>query len=71
MERVQTNIVLLDISGLGVADDVFLSKLKAKGVLASATAKNKVRMVTHRGIEKEHIEKAVAAVANVADEVAL
>jgi len=68
MERVQTNMVLLDIGGLGVADELFLSKLKGRGVLASATAKNKVRMVTHRGIEKKHIEKAVAAVANVADE---
>jgi threonine aldolase len=70
MKRVQTNMVLLDIGGLGVADDVFLSKLKAKGILASATAKNKVRLVTHRGIEKEHIEKAVTAIANVADELA-
>jgi len=70
MERVQTNMVLYDVSGLGVADDVFLSKLKEKGVLALTTAKNKGRMVTHRGIEREHIEKAVAAVANVADELA-
>jgi len=67
MERVQTNMVLVDISGLGVADEVFLSKLKEKGVLALTNAKNKVRMVTHRGIEKEHIEKAIAAVENVAD----
>jgi len=70
MERVQTNMVLLDIGGLGATDELFLSKLKGKGVLASATAKNKVRMVTHRGIEKEHIKKAVAAVANSADELA-
>ena len=68
MERVQTNMVLVDISGLGVADEVFLSKLKEKGVLALTNAKNKVRMVTHRGIEKEHVEKAVAAVAKVANE---
>ena len=70
MERVQTNMVLFDISGLGVADELFLSKLKENGVLALANAKNKVRMVTHRGIEKEHIEKAVAAVENVANELA-
>ena len=69
MERVQTNMVLFDISGLGVADELFLSKLKENGVLALTNAKNKVRMVTHRGIEGEHIEKAIAAVENVADEV--
>jgi threonine aldolase len=68
LERVQTNMVLLDINGLGVAD-LFLSRLKENGVLALANAKNRVRMVTHRGIEGEHIEKAIAAVANVADEV--
>ena len=70
MERVQTNMVLFDISGLGVADELFLLKLKENGVLALTNAKNKVRMVTHRGIEKEHIEKAVVAVENVADELA-
>ena len=69
MERVQTNMVLFGISGLGVADELFLSRLKENGVLALANAKSKVRMVTHRGIEGEHIEKAIAAVANVADEV--
>ena len=68
MERVQTNMVLYDISGLGVADEVFLSKLKEKGVLALTSAKNKVRMVTHRGIEKAHIEKAITAIENVTDE---
>jgi threonine aldolase len=71
MERVQTNMVIFDISDLGVADDAFLSKLKEKGVCALTTAQNKVRLVTHRGIEKEHITKAVAAIANVADELAM
>jgi threonine aldolase len=68
MERVQTNMVLFDVSGLGVADELFLSKLKENGVLALTSAKNKVRMVTHRGIEKEHIEKAITAIENVANE---
>jgi threonine aldolase len=70
MERVQTNMVLFDISGLGVADELFLSKLKEKSILALTTAKNKVRMVTHRGIEKEHVDKALAAVETVAAELA-
>jgi len=69
LECVQTNMVLFDIIGLGVADELFISKLKENGVLALTNAKNKVRMVTHRGIEREHIEKAITAVENVADEV--
>jgi threonine aldolase len=68
MERVQTNMVLFDISGLGVEDELFLSMLKENGVLALTNAKNKVRMVAHRGIEKEHIEKAINAIENVANE---
>ena len=68
LERVQTNMVVLDISGLGVSDERFLLRLRENGVLASAIGKNRVRMVTHRGIEKEHVEKAIVAVAIVADE---
>ena len=71
VERVQTNMVLFDISGLGATDELFLSKLKENGVLALTSAKNKVRMVTHRGIEKEHIEKAITAVENVSNEIRL
>jgi len=67
IERVQTNMVLFDISGLGVAEELFLLKLKENGVLALTNAKNKVRMVAHRGIEKEHIEKAITVIENVAN----
>jgi threonine aldolase len=71
LERVQTNMVLFDISGLGVADELFLLKLRQKGVLALTSAKNKVRMVTHRGIEKEHVEKTIVTIENVANELAM
>ncbi len=68
LSRVQTNMVCFDISGLGIADDVFISKLEEKGILALTLAENKVRMVTHRGIEKEHVEKAIASIENIASE---
>jgi len=68
LDVVQTNMVLFDVSGLGVADELFLSELKENGVLALMNAKNKVRMVTHRGIEEEHVEKAITAIENVANE---
>jgi glycerophosphoryl diester phosphodiesterase len=47
---------------------VFLLKLKEKGILALAIAKNKVRMVTHRGIEKDQVEKTIAAIQSIANE---
>ncbi len=65
---VQTNMVCFDISGLGIADDLFLSKLKEKGILALTLAESKVRLVTHRGIGKEHVEKAIAAIESIANE---
>jgi len=68
LSGVQTNIVCFDISGLGIADDLFLSKLKEKGIFALTLAENKVRMVTHRGIEKTHVETAIAAIENIANE---
>jgi threonine aldolase len=64
---VQTNIVCFDISGLAASDDLFLSKLKQKGILALMVANNKVRMVTHKGIEKEHVEKAIAAIESISN----
>jgi threonine aldolase len=66
LSRVQTNIVCFDISGLGVSANEFLLRLKANGVLALAMGKHKVRLVTHRGIGREHVEKAVAAIEAVA-----
>ena len=71
LSSVQTNIVCFDISRLGASDEVFLSKLKQKGILALTMAENKVRMVTHRGIEKEHVEKSIAAIESISSELQL
>ena len=66
MASVQTNMVRFDISGLNLSDEVFLQKLRENGVLASTMSKGIVRMVTHRGIEKAHIEKTLNAVVSAA-----
>jgi threonine aldolase len=71
LSRVQTNMVCFDISGLGITDASFISKLKEKGVLALTLTENKVRMVTHRGIEKEHVEKAITAIESISNELHL
>jgi threonine aldolase len=64
-------MVCFDISGLGITDASFISKLKEKGVLALTLTENKVRMVTHRGIEKEHVEKAITAIESISNELHL
>jgi threonine aldolase len=65
---VQTNMVRFDMDDLGVSDELFVLKLKENGVLVSTMAKNSIRMVTHRGIEKGHIEKAIDAIGRVTKE---
>ena len=62
---VQTNIVMFSITNLGITDKKFISKLEKENILALTLGKNKVRMVTHRGIKKEHIDKTVNIIANI------
>jgi threonine aldolase len=68
LDAVQTNMVRFDISDLGVTDELFVLKLKENNVLVSTMAKNSVRIVTHRGIEKVHVEKAISAIDGVVKE---
>jgi threonine aldolase len=65
LSRVQTNIVCFDVNDLKITSDMFISKLNQKGILSLALAEKKVRMVTHRGIEKEHVEKTISAIESV------
>jgi len=62
---VQTNIVQFNMGELGITSEQFVSKLRENGVLALTLAKNKIRMVTHRGIEKEHVEKTISIVEGI------
>jgi threonine aldolase len=63
--RVQTNIVLCDVSGLGVSAREWVAKLLSLGVKARAQEGGRVRMVTHRGIEREDIEYALTVAEDV------
>ena len=69
LQTVQTNIVIFDVEGLETTSDQFISKLKKKGVLAGSMCKYKVRLVTHRGIEREDIKKTVNALEDTVKEV--
>jgi threonine aldolase len=65
LNRTQTNIVTFNLTSPTIDDSTFLRELKENGVLALTQGKNKVRLVTHNGIEKEHIEKTVAAIEKI------
>ncbi len=60
---VQTNIVVANVSPMTSSE--FVSFANEQGVLALSFDKYAVRFVTHRGIEKEHIEEALSRFSNL------
>ncbi len=65
LERVQTNIVIFDVSQLG-GSEKFISELDKKGVKCLSRDENVVRMVTHRMITEEDIDYALERIKEVA-----
>ena len=65
---VQTNMVYFNIGDLGITANFFISKLKEEDILALALTENKIRMVTHKGITKEHVNKSIAAIESLSNE---
>jgi threonine aldolase len=59
MKRVQTNIVLADITGEHTADEV-LAKMKEVGVWGVPFGVKRIRMVTHLDVDRGACEEAVA-----------
>jgi threonine aldolase len=66
LDRVQTNIVPYDTSGLRVGASEWIAGMRDLGVKAGALEAGRVRMVIHRGIEKEDIEYTLEVAEKVA-----
>jgi threonine aldolase len=66
MERVQTNMVIIEVKQLKTSSAEFIAEMEKNGVKTSNYGPTTVRMVTHNGIEREDIDYAL----NVANEVA-
>ena len=62
MERVQTNMVIFDISSLNMGAGEFLSQLKEHGVLAVAYTDSIIRMVPTRHTSFEDVKYTIATV---------
>ena len=65
--RVRTNIVIFDISGLGMGTKEFSQQLKSRGVLANGINAAHMRMVTHRDVSRADCEYAAGVLAELAD----
>ncbi|MDW5563791.1 MAG: GntG family PLP-dependent aldolase [Methanomassiliicoccus sp.] len=62
MSTVQTNIVLMDVSGTGKNDAEFIAEAARNGLLLSDFGPNLVRLVTHRGIATSDVDNAVSII---------
>jgi len=61
-EAVESNIVLADVSGSGLAGGEFLSRLESQGVLANQVTPGLIRFTFHRHIGDEEVGRTVEAV---------
>ncbi|MFQ5838660.1 MAG: GntG family PLP-dependent aldolase [Thermoplasmata archaeon] len=59
MKSVQTNIVIFDVSPLGISSSDFASRLEERGLRVTTKGRTRVRCVTHYGIERAHIKRAL------------
>ncbi len=59
--KVQTNILVFDISGTGQDTSTFSAALKKRGILANGINPTQMRMVTHYDVSRTMIEKTIEA----------
>ncbi len=62
---VETNIIIFDISGTGLAPREISNRLKSRGVLANPVGATAIRMVTHRDVTRQQCERAVDVLSEV------
>ncbi|MEW9502897.1 low-specificity L-threonine aldolase [Jeotgalibacillus marinus] len=59
--KVETNIILIDITKSNKTTEDFLNQLKEHGILAGTFGPNIIRFVTNNGITKKDIDKVILA----------
>jgi threonine aldolase len=60
--RVQTNIVIFDISGSGLATTALTAALKTRRVLMNGINPRQMRAVTHYDVSREQCATAIGAI---------
>lgn len=61
VEPVETNMVLLDVSGLGLAADAFDARLGERGIRMSVVGPTRLRAVTHLDVDAAMIDEVAEA----------
>ncbi|OIJ18179.1 hypothetical protein BKP45_11360 [Anaerobacillus alkalidiazotrophicus] len=65
INKVETNIVLIDITKTGKRSDKFIEALKQVGILAVPFGPKTIRFTTHYDVSKENIKETVNKVLNL------
>ena len=65
-QSVQTNIVIFDVSGTGIAPADISARLKARGVLMNGINATAMRAVTHYDVDRAGCEFALQAIGEIA-----
>lgn len=67
VNKVETNIVVLDIEKLKQISEQFVEALKKEGVLANTFGPISVRFVTHFDVTSKEINKTISIIKKTAD----
>jgi threonine aldolase len=63
--RVRTNIFMMEIAETGLDGEEMAARLKRKGVLVSVLDSKRIRLVTHKDVNREQIYQAAEIIKNV------
>jgi threonine aldolase len=64
--KVQTNILIFDISGTGLSTSEFSARLKSRSVLVNGINAREMRIVTHYDVDRAACQQALEAIEQVA-----
>jgi threonine aldolase len=65
LATVQSNIVNVDVGGLGIDATAFAAHLRERGIRGLPGMGTNVRFVTYRGISRADVEQAAGAIADL------
>jgi threonine aldolase len=68
LSTVQTNIVVVELASDRLTQAELVERLRERGVLVVPWTKGRIRLVTHYGVERRHIEQALQIMADVMKE---
>ena len=64
-EKVKTNIVVFDVSPMGIDSDEMLQRLRRRNVIAGTASPSIVRLLTHKDVSRDDCARAAEIVAEV------